>query len=173
MRDPTDASVVVCTHFMGIARTVRMALRGMNVRNVVLAGSQEQLLDAFTVAEPHCVILYVDTPDPADEGLELLRFIRRDANSPHPRIPVIVISPRRDIQTISAAMNGGAHGYALFPASGEVLLRKITAAWMMPRGWIDRPDYFGPERKADREAAEAAEAAETAEASEAGEKAAV
>lgn len=148
MRDPTDASVVVCTHFMGIARTVRMALRGMDVRNVTLAADREQLIEAFLEAEPHCVILYVDSDHPDDEGLQLLNFLRRDEASPNHKIPVIVISPRRDLATINAAMNGGAHEYALFPSSGEVLLRKITAVRTQPRGWIDRPDYVGPERKA-------------------------
>lgn len=160
MRDPTDASVVVCTHFMGIARTVRMALRGMNVRNVTLAANQDQLLEAFENGAPHCLMLYVDSDDPDDEGLRFLNFIRRDAASPNHKIPVIVVSPRRDLPTINAAMNAGAHGYALFPASGELLLGKIAAAWMTRRAWIERPDYVGPERRIDREEAEALEAGE-------------
>ncbi len=157
MKDPTDASVVVCTHFMGIARTVRMALRGMDVRNVNLAANKEQLREAFLDADPHCVIVYVDSDHPDDEGLQLLHFLRRDEASHNHKIPVIVISPRSDIQTVNAAMQGGAHEYALFPTSGETLLRKITSVCTTPRGWIDRPDYVGPERKIDRETAEAGE----------------
>ena len=160
MRDSSDTNVVVCTHFMGIARTVRMALRGMDVRKVNLAANREQMLEAFSVAEPDCVILYVDSDDADDEGLQLLNFIRRDAGSPHPRIPVIVISPRDDLTTITAAMNGGAHEYVLFPASGEMLLRKIALVRATPRAWIERPEYVGPERNADRGAALAAEAGE-------------
>lgn len=162
MLDPTDASVVVCTHFMGIARTVRMALRGMNVRNVTLAANHEQLLEAFENNEPDCLVLYVDSDEPEDEGLKYLNFIRRDPASPNHKIPVIVISPRRDLPTINAVMNSGAHGYALFPASGEVLLTKITAARITRRAWVERADYIGPERKIDREAAEAREAGEKA-----------
>lgn len=159
MRDTTDTSVVVCTRFMGIARTVRMALRGMDVRNVSLAANRDQLLEAFLDAEPHCVILYVDSDHPDDEGLQLLNFLRRDEASPSHKIPVIVISPRSDIQTVNAVMQGGAHEYALFPSSGEVLLRKITAVRTTPRPWVDRPDYVGPERKIDRDTAEAGEKA--------------
>lgn len=162
MTKPADASVVACTRFMGIARTVRMALRGMNVRQVALAANREQMLEAFNECEPECVILYVDGPEPDDQGLELLKFIRRDVASPHPRIPVIVISPRRDLPTINAVMNGGANEYVLFPASGEVLMRKITAIRTNPRAWVERPDYVGPERKIDREPAEAIEAGEKA-----------
>jgi len=162
MSDPTDVSVVVCTHFAGIGRTVRMALRGMNVRNVVLATNKEQLLEAFENTEPHCLVFYVDSDDAADEGLQFLNFIRRDPSSLNPRIPVVVLSPRNDIPTINAAMNSGAHGYVLFPASGDLLLRKITAACTSRRPWIERPDYVGPERMVDREAAQTPEAGEKA-----------
>jgi DNA-binding NtrC family response regulator len=162
MKDPTDASVIACTHFMGIARTVRMALRGMKVRDVKLAANQEQLLEAFQFAEPDCIVLYVDSDHPDDEGLRLLHFIRRDKRSPNRQIPIVVISPRRDLPTINAVMNGGAHEYALFPAAGEVLLRKVISACAAPRGWIERADYVGPERKVDREPAETIEAGEKA-----------
>lgn len=175
MTSPTDASVVVCTNIVGIARTLRMALRGMGVRNVVLTNDITQLVDGFAVAEPHCVIVYVDSDDPEDDGLQTLNFIRWSEDSPHPRIPVIAVSPRRDIPTINAVINGGAHEYVLFPASGEVLLRKITAARATTRPWIEKPDFFGPERRVDREAQTVAKLRPDeaiADAVEAGEKAA-
>lgn len=175
MIDPTDASVVVCTNIVGIARTLRMALRGMGVRNVVLANNIHQLLDGFAAAEPHCVIVYVDNADPTDDGLKTLNFIRKSDDSPHPRIPVIAVSPSRDIPTINAVINGGAHEYVLFPASGDVLLRKVTAARTSTRPWVEKPDYFGPERRVDREVPVTAEGPSekaAADTVEAGEKAA-
>jgi CheY-like chemotaxis protein len=175
MNNPADASIVVCTNMSGIARTLRMALRGMGVRNVVLAANTAQLLDCFTVAEPHCIITYVDSDNPADDGLTTLNFIRRSEDSPHPRIPLIAVSPRRDLQTINAVINGGAHEYVLFPSSGDILLKKITAARTTTRPWIDRVDYFGPERRIDRETQPATERRspeKPGEAAETGEKAA-
>lgn len=172
MASPADTSVVVCTNIGGIARTLRMALRGMGVRNVVLASDINQLLDGFSVAEPHCVIVYVDSADPVDDGLTTLNFIRRSDDSPHPRIPVIAVSPSRDIPTITAVINGGAHEYVLFPASGDVLLKKIMAARTTTRPWIERPDYFGPERRVDRETQPATERRSEEAVAEAGEKAA-
>lgn len=175
MDNPTDISVLVSSSVAGIARTLRMALRGMGIRSVVLASNEAQLLEGFTTAELRCVVLYVDGPDPTDDGLKTLEFIRRSDKSPQQRIPVVVVSPRRDLATINAVINGGAHEYVLFPTSGDVLLKKIAAARTTTRIWIDRPDYFGPERRADREAQPNVErrADEPAAAlSEAGEKAA-
>lgn len=160
MSNPADVSVVVCTHMIGIARTLRMALRGMGVRDVVLANDTAQLVEGFATTEPSCVVVYVDSADPTDMGLQTLNFVRKSADSPHPRIPVIAVSSNRDLQTINAVINGGGHEYVLFPTSGDVLLKKITAARTTTRPWIDRPDYFGPERRVDRDAQPAVEAGE-------------
>lgn len=154
---PADVSVLVSSHLPGVARTVRMALRGMGVRTIALATDTLQLHEGFATAEPHCVVVYVDGPTPNDPGLETLMYIRRSERSPHPQIPIVVLSPSRDLVTINAVIDGGAHEYVLFPASGEVLLKKITAARTTTRPWIDRPDYFGPERRIDRETSSSAE----------------
>jgi len=170
MSNPADVSVLVCTNMGGIARTLRMALRGMGVRTVFLASNTTQLLEGFTIAEAHCVVLYVDGPDPSDDGLKTLEFIRKSEQSPHPRIPVIAVSPRRDLVTINAVINGGGHEYVLFPASGDALLKKIVAARTATRPWIEKPDYFGPERRVDRETQPAVERRAVEEPAEAAEK---
>jgi|JI10StandDraft_1071094.scaffolds.fasta_scaffold00898_36 DNA-binding NarL/FixJ family response regulator len=173
MSNPADVSVAICTHMSGIARTLRMALRGMGVRYVALANDTAQLVEGFAAAEPSCVIIYVESADPADLGLQALNFIRKSADSPNARIPVVAVSSSRDLPTINAVINGGGHEYVLFPASGDVLLKKITAARTTTRPWIDRADYFGPERRVDREAQPAVESvpeSEAGDAAEAGEK---
>ena len=71
MSNPTDVTVVICTHMSGIARTLRMALRGMGVRHVGLANDTAQLVADFVATEPACVILYVDSADPADPGRDV------------------------------------------------------------------------------------------------------
>jgi DNA-binding NarL/FixJ family response regulator len=152
MTNPADLSVLVCSDLLGIARTLRMALRGMDVRKVFLAADTPQLLEGFQTAEPHCVVVYVDNADESDHGLAALQFIRRSEESPNSRIPVVVVSPSRDLATINAVVNAGAHEYVIFPAAGDVLVKKIIAARTTTRPWIDRPDYFGPERRVDREA---------------------
>ena len=57
------------------------------------------------------------------------------------------MSQRRDLPTINAVMNAGAHEYVLFPASGDVLLKRISAACQSTRPFIETADYVGPERK--------------------------
>jgi DNA-binding NarL/FixJ family response regulator len=146
MKDPAGLNVIIVTADGGIARTLRMALRGVNVRNITLAATQQQMLDAFSTAEPHALVIYVEGPE-NDPGLELMRYIRRSPQSPNTRIPIVAVSPRRELPTINAVINAGGHEYVLFPASGDTLVKKITAAWQTSRPFIEQPDYVGPCRR--------------------------
>jgi DNA-binding response OmpR family regulator len=123
-----------------------MALRGIGVRGVHLASTPQQITDGFLSAEPNCLAVYVDGPE-KDDGLEMIRFARRSDTSPNQRIPIIAVSPRRDLVTVNAVINAGGHEYVVFPASGEALLKKITAARQSSRPFIEQPDYVGPCRR--------------------------
>lgn len=147
MNNAVDVSVLISCHVSGIARTLRMALRGMGVRRVFIATNEEQLEEGFATAEPQVLLIYVEGASEDDPGLMKLREVRRSSDSPMPRIPIVAVSHRRDLPTINAAMDGGAHEYVLFPTSGDVLLKRISAACASARPFIDSPEYVGPERK--------------------------
>ncbi len=126
---------------------LRMALRGLGVRAISLAGNVGQLVDGFAACNPHVAIVYVDTGAATDPGMQMLHFIRRSETSPNRQVPVVAVSQQRDLTTIQAVGNGGAHEYVLFPVSGDLLLKKVHAARMSKRAFIDTPEYVGPERK--------------------------
>jgi DNA-binding NarL/FixJ family response regulator len=147
MKNAADVSVLISCNVSGIARTLRMALRGMGVRRVFIATNAEQLEQGFAEVEPNVLIVYVDGDDATDAGLATLRHVRRSPDSVLPRIPAVAVSQRRDLPTINAVMNAGAHEYVLFPASGDVLLKRISAACQSTRPFIETADYVGPERK--------------------------
>jgi DNA-binding NarL/FixJ family response regulator len=92
-------------------------------------------------------MIYIDSASEDDPGMQMLKFARRSATSPDRAIPVVVVSQGRDMATIQAVGNAGAHEYALFPASGEQLKKKVHAAHTSNRPFVDTPDYVGPERK--------------------------
>lgn len=146
MSNPADLNVIIVAKDGGIGRTVRMALRGMGLRSIQIAADLAQTRDYFATIEPHALVVYVDGPE-NDEGLELMRFIRRSPDSPSPRIPIIACSPRRDLATVHAVINAGGHEYVLFPVAGDALLKKIIAARQGNRAFIEQPDYVGPDRR--------------------------
>lgn len=147
MINPANVGVVICSHLPGIGTTLRMALRGMGFRRTAIAADSRNLIDGFATAEPQVALVYVQSAEDSDPGLQMLKFMRRSNDCPDRRIPVVAVSPARDIPTIKAVVNGGAHEYLLFPASGEALLKKIEAAVSSTRLFIDTPEYVGPQQR--------------------------
>lgn len=147
MNKSNDVGVVVVTHVPGIGQTLRMALRGAGLRNLQAATNTSQLVDMFGSNAPDVVMIYIDSAAQDDPGMQMLQFVRRSERSPARTIPVVVISQAREMTTIQAVANAGAHEIALFPASGEQLLKKVLAAHTSNRPFVDTPEYVGPERK--------------------------
>jgi DNA-binding NarL/FixJ family response regulator len=147
MINPPDVGVVICAELPGIGSTLRMALRGMGFRRTAIAADTRQVLDGFAAAEPNVAVVFLSSGEESDPGLQMLKFLRRSTTSPDRRIPVVAVSPQRDITTIKAAANNGAHEYVLFPASGEALLKKIEAALGSNRPFIDTTEYVGPQQR--------------------------
>lgn len=147
MINPADVGVVIGAHLPGVATALRMALRGMGFRRTAIAADLREVPDAFASAEPQVAIVYLASGEESDPGLQMLKFLRRASTSPDRRIPVVAVSPQRDIATIKAAANNGAHEYVLFPASGEALLKKIDAAIGSKRPFVDTAEYVGPQQR--------------------------
>lgn len=143
----SDVSVLIFSAIRGVADTLRMALKGTGVRTVFLATDPGQVMEGFTAAGPHVVVVYVDSQAADDPGLQMLGFIRRSPASPRRDIPVVVVSQQRSLTAIQAAIDGGAHEYVLFPVAGDTLLKKVHAARTSTRPFIDTPEFVGPERR--------------------------
>jgi two-component system, chemotaxis family, chemotaxis protein CheY len=146
MNDPADISILIFSTNAGVARTLRMALRGMGARAIQLAADETQMFEGFAAMDTNAVLIYVDGPE-NDPGVEMIRFLRTSPRSPNVRMPIVAASPRRDLGTVSAVINAGGNEYVLFPASGDALLKKITAARFSTRPFIEQPNYVGPCRR--------------------------
>jgi DNA-binding response OmpR family regulator len=144
--NPTDVSVLIFSTNVGVARTLRMALRGMGARSIHLAADETQLFEGFAAMDTNAVLVYVDGPE-NDAGVDMIRFLRTSDRSPNVRMPIVAASPRRDLATVNAVINAGGSEYVLFPASGEALLKKITAARTSTRPFIEQPNFVGPCRR--------------------------
>jgi len=146
MTNPADVSILIFSTNVGVARTLRMALRGMGARSIQLAADEAQLFEGFAAADTNAVLVYVDAPE-NDAGVDMIRFLRTSPRSPNIRMPIVAASPRRDLATVNAVINAGGSEYVLFPASGDALLKKITAARFSTRPFIEHSSYVGPCRR--------------------------
>ncbi len=106
----------------------------------------KQVVEAFQTSNPDVLVTIVQGPE-NDEGLSLIRFIRRWDKSPNPRIPIVAASSRAELPVVSAVLNAGGNEFLIMPASGDQLTKKITSAMQTIRPFIDVPSYVGPDRR--------------------------
>ncbi|MDZ4762113.1 MAG: response regulator [Alphaproteobacteria bacterium] len=124
---PDQIAVVVTARNNGVARTIRMALRGVGVRNIHLASSSAEGLQLLQSVGPDVLIVVVDGPD-NDEGVAFIRSVRDAASGPYAATPIVAASSRRDLQTVQAVIGAGGNEYVVLPASGDALFKKIANA---------------------------------------------
>ncbi len=89
---------------------------------VEIATSGAACYEALGTTIPDAVLLDLQMPDV--QGLEVLQHIRR-AN---PRLPVVIITIAADVETVVAAMHGGAFDYLPKPLDRTKLLTTVRNA---------------------------------------------
>ena len=146
MKKAEDLTVVIAAKTHGMAQLIRMSLRGMSVRGVHIVQSTKQAAEVFQTSHPDVMIAVVEQAD-NDEGLNMIRFIRRWEKSPNPRIPIVAASQRAELTVVNAVINNGGNEFVVIPASADQLMKKIWSALQANRPFIDTPDYVGPERR--------------------------
>ena len=146
MKKAEDLTIVIAAKTHGMAQLIRMSLRGMGVRAVHIVQTTKQAGEVFQTTHPDVMIAIVEQPD-NDEGLNMMRFIRRWEKSPNPRIPIVAASQRAELAVVNAVINNGGNEFVVIPASADQLMKKVISAVQSNRPFINAPDYAGPERR--------------------------
>jgi CheY-like chemotaxis protein len=146
MKKAEDLTVVIAAKTLGMAQLIRMSLRGMGVRAIHIVQSANQATEAFQHAHPDVMVAVVENAE-NDEGLNLIRFIRRWDKSPNKRIPIVAASPRAELPVVTAVINNGGNEFVVLPASADQLMKKIFSALQSNRPFVETADYVGPERR--------------------------
>ena len=80
------------------------------------------------------------------EGLNLVRKIRR-SDMPCRKVPVIVTTVASTRLAIDRARDAGVHEFLAKPFTAKDLYRRIEAAVLQDRDWMEWPFYVGPDRR--------------------------
>jgi len=81
-------------------------------------------------------VIFMDLNMPGLNGLEVLRFLRRDPTTA--AVPVVIVSASDDQETISAALKAGANDYIVKPPTIETIEQALARAVRLP------PELGGP-----------------------------
>jgi len=81
------------------------------------------------------------------DGMEFLKKVRLDADSPNPFIPVIVITANTEIRHVFEARDTGMTEYLAKPISAKLIYMRIISVIENNRAFVRVNNFFGPDRR--------------------------
>ena len=81
------------------------------------------------------------------DGLECVRRIRTDEDSPNKYLPIIMVTGYTEKSLAKAARDVGVNDFLGKPISAKSLMSRIVSVFEDKRNFIENADYFGPDRR--------------------------
>jgi CheY-like chemotaxis protein len=158
MSQTLDLSRVSCliVEDSGFIRSLVMAcLNALGVRQIKVAehgGDAIEFLKLQKLDPMKAGVLSVDViisnwqMSPVD-GMILLRWVRRHADSPNRFVPFIMMSGHSASHKIAEARDAGVTEFMAKPFSVAMLAQKLQTVVERPRQFVHNSTYFGPDRR--------------------------
>jgi two-component system, chemotaxis family, chemotaxis protein CheY len=81
------------------------------------------------------------------DGLEFVRQVRTNEDSPNPFLPIIMMTGHTERSRIFAARDAGVTEFLAKPVTAKTLLMRMTNIIENPRPFVRAKGYFGPDRR--------------------------
>ncbi len=124
---------------------VRSVLRALGARNIAEATDGADAYRRLGTYAPDVVICNWQM-SPMD-GLEFVRLVRTDTDSPNPFVPVIMLTGHTEAKRVVEARDAGVTEFLAKPISAQQLYSRILAVIERPRPFIHAKSYVGPDRR--------------------------
>ena len=155
--DFKNVSVLVVEDSEYMRSLISSSLKNMGIGNVVTKEEGGEAIEHLTEmkkggfgnAAPVDAIIADWAMEPVD-GLMLLRWVRRHADSPNRFIPFLMIDADLDRAKINEAINQGTHELLSKPFTADTIRKAMLALVERHRLFIRTPQFFGPDRRRKR-----------------------
>ncbi len=84
---------------------------------------------------------------PELKGMEFLRKIRQDPDTPNPFVPVIVVTANTELRHVCTARDNGMTEFLAKPISAQTVYQRICNVIEGNRPFVRANDFFGPDRR--------------------------
>ena len=138
-------SILVVEDSPAMLEVVTNALKFLGVGHVFNARNGEQGYQVFVKERPDIVITDWEM-EPVD-GLEMVKWIRRNSTSPKRTVPVIVMTGYAASARVAVARDKGITEFLVKPFTAHELARRIAYVIDAPRDFVETEEFFGPDRR--------------------------
>ena len=119
-------------------------VKDLGARHVMVAREQPRAAELAREFDPQLIFLELAAPD--FDGLAFARALRRSDYACR-KAPIVMVTAEATVDTIKAARDAGVHEFLRKPFTTRDLFRRIEAAVLKPRLWIEAKMYVGPDRR--------------------------
>ena len=81
------------------------------------------------------------------DGIDFVRLLRNSPDSPHPMIPVIMITGHATQRRVADARDAGVTEFLAKPLTARGVVERIRLVIEHPRPFVRTEAYFGPDRR--------------------------
>lgn len=140
-----ELTVLVADDSPSMRQLIKATLDSFGVKRVITADNGEQAFEKF--CQDWADLAIVDWNMSPTNGIEFVRMLRNNPQSPNPYIPVLMLTGHADMDRIAEARDAGMTEVLGKPIAPKVLHERISAVFSNPRTFIRAGDYFGPDRR--------------------------
>ncbi|MEZ5690288.1 MAG: response regulator [Rickettsiales bacterium] len=140
-----DYRVLIVDADEKMARVLKQTLRKMGFSDIHLTKDGKDAINLLQTINFDFVITEWDTKQM--NGLEMLKFIRRNPQSPNPTIPVIMLTGRTEVADVLLARNYGVNEYMIKPFTAQSIYKRLEKIFESPRDFVVSENFVGPDRR--------------------------
>jgi two-component system chemotaxis response regulator CheY len=129
-------------HFRNLQRAI---LETLGVTRIEEASGGDEALDTLRRFDADLAIL--DWKMAGIDGIECVRRIRNDPDSPNRFLPVVMVSGYLEENLARDAAAAGVNEFLAKPISARSLLSRMVSAIESIRPFVESGTYFGPDRR--------------------------
>lgn len=122
-----------------------LAMLTVPENNIDSAFSADEAFEKF-VQNKHDIIIsdWLENPD---SGIQLVKNIRTQKDSPHIAVPVIMTAGSGHLSRVLRSRDSGVSDYLVKPFAADTLAKRITRVIESPRPFVIADTYTGPDRR--------------------------
>jgi CheY-like chemotaxis protein len=129
-------------HMLTILKTI---LHGFGIKTIY---ETQNATDAFVELRnvPIDIVIVDYNMSPLD-GADFTRLVRRGEDSPHPYVPIIMLTAHTERHRVVTARDAGVSEFLRKPVTPKDLYLRLVSVIETPRPFVRSPNYVGPCRR--------------------------
>lgn len=128
-----------------IATLVRDVLKYIGFEQIHVVDNGQKAMEILKSQEID--LLITDWQMTPVDGVQLIRYLRSNPDSPNPYLPAIMLTGKAERHDVEIARDVGVTEFLVKPFSAKTLFERLVMVVENPRSFIVASGYHGPDRR--------------------------